>query len=110
MKLDDFGKVLLLTGASEIGQGSETVLAMIVAEELGLPLGRVEVVNSDTSIKPWDVGVHASRTTFIAGNAALLAASILALKTPSIREALKTFRANQTQNVLEHPDPRNGAG
>ncbi|HKW92719.1 MAG TPA: xanthine dehydrogenase family protein molybdopterin-binding subunit [Methylomirabilota bacterium] len=74
LKLDDFGKVSLLTGASEIGQGSETVLAMIVAEELGIPLGRVEVINSDTAVKPWDVGVHASRTTFIAGNAALLAA------------------------------------
>src|SRR5262249_28323290 len=73
LKLDDFGKVSLLTGASEIGQGSETVLAMIVAEELGVPLGRVDVVNSDTAVKPWDVGVHASRTTFIAGNAALLA-------------------------------------
>ena len=74
VKLDDFGKVTLVTGASEIGQGSETVLAMIVAEELGIPFGRVDVVNSDTAVKPWDVGVHASRTTFIAGNAALLAA------------------------------------
>src|SRR5205809_1629331 len=74
LKLDDFGKVSLLTGASEIGQGSETVLAMIVAEELGVPLGLVDVINSDTAVKPWDVGVHASRTTFIAGNAALLAA------------------------------------
>src|SRR4029450_8106747 len=54
--------------------GSETVLAMIVAEELGIPFGRVGVVNDDTAVKPWDVGVHASRTTFIAGNAALLAA------------------------------------
>src|SRR5216117_52693 len=74
VKLDDFGKVSLLTGASEVGQGSETVLAMIVAETLGVPLERVDVVNSDTSVRPWDVGVHASRTTFIAGNAALLAA------------------------------------
>jgi xanthine dehydrogenase molybdenum-binding subunit len=77
VKLDDFGKVSLVTGASEIGQGSETVLAMIVAETLGVPLDRVEVVNSDTSVKPWDVGVHASRTTFIAGNAARLAAAKL---------------------------------
>jgi CO/xanthine dehydrogenase Mo-binding subunit len=80
LKLDDFGKVSLLTGASEIGQGSETVLAMIVAEELGIPLARVEVINSDTSVKPWDVGAHASRTTFIAGNAALLAARELKRK------------------------------
>ena len=88
VKLDDFGKVTLITGASEIGQGSETVLAMIVAEELGIPFGRVEVVNDDTAVKPWDVGVHASRTTFIAGNAALLAArdvkrQLLALAAPS---------------------------
>ena len=74
VKVDDFGRVSLITGASEIGQGSETVLAMIVAETLGVPLERVDVVNSDTAVKPWDVGVHASRTTFIAGNAARLAA------------------------------------
>src|SRR5881396_1641195 len=74
VKLDDFGKVSLLTGASEIGQGSETVLAMIVAETLGVPLERVDVVNSDTNVRPWDVGTHASRTTFVAGNAARLAA------------------------------------
>jgi CO/xanthine dehydrogenase Mo-binding subunit len=80
LKLDDFGKVSLLTGATEIGQGSETVLAMIVAEELGIPLSRVDVINSDTAVKPWDVGVHASRTTFIAGNAALLAARELRKK------------------------------
>jgi xanthine dehydrogenase molybdenum-binding subunit len=74
VKVDDFGRVSLLTGATEIGQGSETVLAMIVAETLGVPLERVDVVNSDTAVKPWDVGTHASRTTFVAGNAARLAA------------------------------------
>ena len=77
VKLDDFGRVSLMTGASEIGQGSETVLAMIVAETLGVPLERIDVVNSDTAVKPWDVGAHASRTTFIAGNAARLAAEKL---------------------------------
>jgi xanthine dehydrogenase molybdenum-binding subunit len=77
VKLDDFGKVTLITGASEIGQGSETVLAMIVAETLGVPLERVDVINSDTSVRPWDVGTHASRTTFVAGNAARLAAEKL---------------------------------
>jgi xanthine dehydrogenase molybdenum-binding subunit len=84
LRLDDFGKVTLITGASEIGQGSETVLAMLVAEELGVPLERVTVVNSDTAVKPWDVGVHASRTTFIAGNAALLAARQLKEKVLAI--------------------------
>jgi len=74
LKIDDFTKVTLLTGSSEIGQGSETVLAQLTAEELGIPLDHVQVVNNDTDITPWDVGVHASRTTFVAGNSARLAA------------------------------------
>jgi xanthine dehydrogenase molybdenum-binding subunit len=74
LKVDDFGHVTLITGASEIGQGSETVLAQLVCEELGLPISAVTVVNNDTDITPWDVGVHASRTTFIAGNSAIGAA------------------------------------
>ena len=74
LKLDDFAHLTLITGASEIGQGSETVLAQLVCEELGLPISAVTVVNNDTDITPWDVGVHASRTTFIAGNSAIGAA------------------------------------
>jgi xanthine dehydrogenase molybdenum-binding subunit len=74
LKMDDFAHVTLMTGASEIGQGSETVLAQLVCEELGLPMSAVTVINNDTDITPWDVGVHASRTTFIAGNSAIGAA------------------------------------
>jgi CO/xanthine dehydrogenase Mo-binding subunit len=74
VKVDDFGHVTVVTGSTEIGQGSETILAQIVAETLGTKLADVAVINSDTDVKPWDVGVHASRTTFIAGNAARLAA------------------------------------
>src|SRR4029434_4392820 len=92
------GRVSLITGATEIGQGSETVLAMIVAETLGVPLERVEVLNSDTSVKPWDVGAHASRTTFIAGNAARLAAEklrgqLLAMAAPELEAPVKRLRA-----------------
>ena len=74
LKMDDFANVTLITGASEIGQGSETVLSQLVCEELGLPISAITVVNNDTAITPWDVGVHASRTTFIAGNSAIGAA------------------------------------
>jgi xanthine dehydrogenase molybdenum-binding subunit len=74
LKIDDFGGVVVSTGSSEIGQGSETMISQIVAEELGLPLKNVRVINNDTDLTPWDVGVHASRTTFIAGNSALRAA------------------------------------
>jgi xanthine dehydrogenase molybdenum-binding subunit len=74
LKMDDYGHVTVLTGASEIGQGSETVIAQFVAEELGLPISWVSVVNDDSEVTPWDVGVHASRTTFVAGNSAQRAA------------------------------------
>ena len=95
VKLDDFGRVSLITGASEIGQGSETVLAMIVAEALGIPLDRVDVVNSDTTVKPWDVGAHASRTTFIAGNAARMAA-----------EKIRAQLLDMASAMLEEPAAR----
>ncbi|MBW2262157.1 MAG: xanthine dehydrogenase family protein [Deltaproteobacteria bacterium] len=73
-KLDDFARLTLMTGATEIGTGSDTAMAMIAAEELGLPVENVSVINNDTDVGPWDVGIHASRTTFIAGNATILAA------------------------------------
>src|SRR5213594_511680 len=103
VKMDDFGKVALITGATESGQGSETVLAMIVAETLGVPLERVEVVNSDTAVKPWDVGAHASRTTFIAGNAAGMAAE--QLEEPAERLAMNDgaiFVAAEPQRRLPY--------
>ena len=101
VKLDDFGRVALLTGASEIGQGSETVLAMIVAETLGVPLERIDVVNSDTSVRPWDVGTHASRTTFVAGNAARLAAE-------KVRAQLLAMAAAQFDEPVANLDVRGG--
>lgn len=77
LKLDDYGYLTIITGSSEIGQGSETVLAMIAMEELGIPMGKIKVINTDTDIKPWDVGVHASRTSFVAGNSLLGAVKLL---------------------------------
>ncbi len=75
LKVDDFGKVTLVTGATDMGQGTDTILAQIVAEELGVLIEDVTVIDSDTDITPWDVGAHASRTAFIAGNSARLAAA-----------------------------------
>jgi len=74
LKIDDFSSVTVLTGSSEIGQGSETVIAQITAETLGVPMESIRVINNDTDLLPWDVGVHASRTTFVAGNSARRAA------------------------------------
>ncbi|CAA7612263.1 xanthine dehydrogenase family protein molybdopterin-binding subunit [Magnetospirillum sp. SS-4] len=95
IKLDDFGHVTIMTGASEIGQGSETVLAQLVCEELGVPMSAVTVVNNDTDITPWDVGVHASRTTFIAGNSAVGAARKAKAKILAAAAGLSNLPAEQ---------------
>lgn len=74
IKVNDFAKVNVFTGATDMGQGLDNIIAQIVAEELGLHMEDIHVIHSDTDICPWDVGAHASRSTFIAGNSALGAA------------------------------------
>lgn len=74
IKIDDFGRCFVFSGATDIGQGADTVIAQVVAEELGLPVEKVTVIMNDTDVCPWDVGVHASRTTFVACHSALGAA------------------------------------
>jgi CO/xanthine dehydrogenase Mo-binding subunit len=70
IKVDDFGTVNIFTGATDMGQGADTVIAQIVAEELGVRMEDVVITHTNTDICPWDVGAHASRTTFVAGNSA----------------------------------------
>jgi 4-hydroxybenzoyl-CoA reductase subunit alpha len=65
---------VVYTGASEIGQGSDTMTAQIAAEVLGCSLGRVRVIAADTDLTPIDIGSYSSRVTFMAGNATLRAA------------------------------------
>ncbi len=77
LKIDPYGFCTIITGSTEIGQGSETVLSMMASEELGIDLEKIKVINTDTDVKPWDVGVHASRTSFVAGNSLLGAINIL---------------------------------
>jgi xanthine dehydrogenase molybdenum-binding subunit len=96
LKVDDYARVTVITGASEIGQGIDAVITLIVAEELGVPLEHVTIVNNDSDIAPWDVGVHASRTTFIAGNGTRRAArkakaQILAAAGKMLGEAAETL-------------------
>jgi xanthine dehydrogenase molybdenum-binding subunit len=74
LKMDDYGRVEVFTGATDMGQGADTVIAQVVAEELGLRVEDVRVIHQDTDVCPWDVGAHASRTTFVACNSALGAA------------------------------------
>jgi CO/xanthine dehydrogenase Mo-binding subunit len=92
IKIDDYGKIDVFTGSTDIGQGSDTVVAQIVAEVLGVNVDDVNIINNDTDVCPWDVGVHASRTTFVAGNSALgaakkIKAQILEIASKSLGES-----------------------
>ncbi|MDY6864118.1 MAG: xanthine dehydrogenase family protein molybdopterin-binding subunit [Thermodesulfobacteriota bacterium] len=73
VKLQEDGGVTLITGATDIGQGSSTVLSQIAAEELGVPFDTVRVISADTEITPHDPGSFSSRVTFLAGNAVKIA-------------------------------------
>jgi 4-hydroxybenzoyl-CoA reductase subunit alpha len=77
LKLDFDGSITILTGASDIGQGSTTLLAQVVAEVLLLPMSRIRVVCTDSALTPKDNGSYSSRVSFMVGNAALRAAQAL---------------------------------
>ncbi len=74
IKINDDGSFNLLVGASDLGTGSDTVLAQIAAEVLGVPLDDIVVYSSDTDLTPFDVGAYASSTTYVSGNAVKKAA------------------------------------
>ena len=77
LKLDFDGGITILTGASDIGQGSSTLLAQVVAEVLALPLARIRVIATDSALTPKDNGAYSSRVSFMVGNAAIRAAQEL---------------------------------
>src|ERR671936_2099574 len=74
LKVDPNGGVALLCGAIDIGQGSDHILAAIVAEVLGIHLEDIQLTTADTDLTPIDLGSYSSRVTFMAGNAAKAAA------------------------------------
>jgi len=75
LKLDRSGLVTVFCGASEIGQGSDDMLAAIVAEVFGIDTFDIRVYTGDTDLGPVDLGSYSSRVTIMAGNAALQAAT-----------------------------------
>jgi CO/xanthine dehydrogenase Mo-binding subunit len=74
LKLDRGGGVTVFCGSTDIGQGSDSILAYVVAEVLGVDPFEIEVVTADTSLTPVDLGSYSSRVTLMSGNAALQAA------------------------------------
>ncbi len=71
IKLNEDGSFNLLVGATDLGTGSDTILAQIAAEALKVPTGKIIVYSSDTDFTPFDVGAYASSTTYISGGAVL---------------------------------------
>jgi len=74
IKMNDDGSFNLLVGATDLGTGSDTILAQIAAEVLGVPVEDIIVYSSDTDFTPFDKGAYASSTTYISGGAVYKAA------------------------------------
>ncbi|MCG6878233.1 MAG: xanthine dehydrogenase family protein molybdopterin-binding subunit [Deltaproteobacteria bacterium] len=94
VKMNDDGSVTLLTGAMDIGQGAETILSQIVAEELKIPMDEVQVVAADTETTPVDIGSWISGNAYVCGNAARVAAG-------DVREKLKELAASELEANIE---------
>lgn len=82
IKINDDGSFNVLVGATDLGTGSDTVLAQIAAEVLGVPLEDIVIYSSDTDMTPFDTGAYASSTTYISGTAVKRAAE-------QVREQIK---------------------
>jgi len=78
LKINEDGSFNLLVGATDLGTGSDTVLAQQAAEVLGVPLEDVVIYSSDTDFTPFDKGAYASSTTYISGTAVVRAAEKVA--------------------------------
>jgi 4-hydroxybenzoyl-CoA reductase subunit alpha len=96
IRIDRSGRILVLSGASDIGQGSDTMLAAIVAQELGAELADVRVVSGDTDLTPVDLGAYSSRITLMAGQAAIHGARRIAGK---VRRAMAAHWGCPTREV-----------
>jgi putative selenate reductase molybdopterin-binding subunit len=80
IKINEDGSFNLLVGATDLGTGSDTVLAQMAAEVLGVPLEDILTYSSDTDFTPFDKGAYASSTTYISGTATVEAARVVAEK------------------------------
>ncbi len=94
LKCDRGGGVTVFCGSTEIGQGSDSILAYIVAEVLGIDPFDIAVVTADTDLTPVDLGSYSSRVTLMSGNAALQAAE-------RAREILASHAAGKLEIPLE---------
>jgi 4-hydroxybenzoyl-CoA reductase subunit alpha len=112
LKLDRSGGVTAFCGATEIGQGSDDVLAAIVAEVLGIDPFDVRTVTGDTDLTPVDLGSYSSRVTLMMGNAAIQAAErareLVATAVASHLEIPPSRLVFAERRVFDTEDPERG--
>jgi 4-hydroxybenzoyl-CoA reductase subunit alpha len=97
LKLDRGGGIAVFCGATEIGQGSDDVLAGIVAEVLGVSTFDIRLFTGDTDLGPVDLGSYSSRVTLMAGNAAIQAAErAKAMLAEAVAQQLEVPKENLT--------------
>ncbi|MFZ3070764.1 MAG: molybdopterin cofactor-binding domain-containing protein [Anaerolineaceae bacterium] len=99
IKINDDGSFNLLVGATDLGTGSDTILAQMAAEVLGIPTEDVVIYSSDTDFTPFDKGAYASSTTYISGTAVTKAAQEVAGKIR--KRAAAIF---ETQGIAVNPE------
>lgn len=97
IKMNDDGSFNLLVGATDIGTGSDTILAQIAAEEIGVPVEDFIVYSSDTDFTPFDKGAYASSTTYISGGAVLKAARTI--RRDILTHAAKMLRVKDADSL-----------
>lgn len=78
IRMNGDGSFTLLTGVSDMGNGSNTTQMLVVAEELGIPLDHISLVKTDTETTLFDVGAFASRGTYVGAGSALACAKLVA--------------------------------
>jgi CO/xanthine dehydrogenase Mo-binding subunit len=95
IKMNEDGSFNLLIGATDLGTGSDTVLAQVAAEVLGVPLDKIIVYSSDTDMTPFDVGAYASSTTYLSGRAVEKAALDVAGQIRAVAGVMLEARAGE---------------
>jgi aerobic carbon-monoxide dehydrogenase large subunit len=99
VEVHDDGTATVYTGSSAHGQGHHTAFAMLVQEELGIPLDKVEVIHGDTDLIPDGVGTYASRSLQLGGSAVHKAA--IEVKEEGAKQAASLFEAAEADVVLD---------
>ena len=112
VKMNDDGSFTLLTGALDIGQGAETILTQIVAEELSVPPDQIQIIAADTETTPVDIGSWISGNAYVTGNAAREAAGdarrkLMEMASQEFEASLEDLVAeDQKVFVMGSPDKR----